>query len=148
MRTIAAIAVAAALAACASSPPPPTERPVREATACPDLMVTIYFDPTSANLPASADPVIATVSDTIQRCKARFSPLKRVEIAGHAYRDGDGATANQQALARAAAVKRKFIDLGIRSGRIEIVTHDALDDDPGQPLRRHADVKITFGVER
>lgn len=149
MKKFAAITVFAALAACSSvGPAPPTERPVVEATACPELGVTIYFEPTATTFPASADPVIATVSQTIERCRARFSPVKEVLIAGHANRGGDGAAADASANARAQAVRQKFIDLGIRANRVKIVPHDEIDDDPGQPLRRHADVKIIFGVKK
>jgi outer membrane protein OmpA-like peptidoglycan-associated protein len=148
MKKFAVLAALCALGACASTPPPPpTERPVVEATACPDLAVTIYFDPTATTVPASADPVMATVSETIARCKARFSPVKRVEIAGHANRGADGATADSSAAARAQSVRTKIVDLGVRPGRVKIVAHDAIDDDPDQPLRRHADVKITFSVQ-
>jgi len=147
MKSFVALAALAALAACSSvGPPPPTERPVVEATACPDLNVTIYFDPRETAVPSSADPVIATVSETIRRCDARFSPVKRVEIAGDSRAPTD-ATAAAAATARAQAVRAKFIDLGIRANRVKIVAHDAIDDDPGQPLRRHADVKIVFGVK-
>lgn len=149
MKTSAFAIALLALAACQTAPPPPpTERPVTEATACPDLSVTLYFEPAATTLGPSADPVMATVSETIQRCKTRFSPVKRIEIAAHANRGADGLTADQSAAARAASVKTKLADLGVPARRIKIVPHDALDDDPGQPLRRHADVKITFSVER
>lgn len=147
MKKFAAITMFAALAACSSvGPAPPTERPVVEATACPELGVTIYFEPAATTVPASADPVIATVSQTIERCKARFSNVKEVLVAGQANRGG--AAADASANARAQAVRQKFIDLGIRPDRVKIVPHDEIDDDPGQPLRRHADVKIIFGVKK
>ena len=94
MKSFVALAALAALAACSSvGPPPPTERPVVEATACPDLNVTIYFDPRETAVPSSADPVIATVSETIRRCDARFSPVKRVEIAGDSRAPTDATAA-------------------------------------------------------
>jgi outer membrane protein OmpA-like peptidoglycan-associated protein len=150
MRSLFAAAVMSAVVttACSTSPAPPTERPVREATACPDLAVTVYFAPGETTMPASADPVFATIDQTIRRCRSLYSPLKRVEISGNANRAVDGAAADAHAAARASAIKTRLVDLGVRDNRIAVLPHDDIEDDPNQPLRRHADVRITFGVER
>lgn len=139
-----------ALAACSTSvgPPPPTERPVVEATACPDLTATLYFEPASTALPASADPVIATIREGIDVCNKRFSHERRVEIAAFANRGADGAAAIAAANARAQSVKAKIVELGVPARRVRIVDHEVVDDDPDQPLRRHAHVVVKFNVER
>lgn len=149
MKQLASAAALVALAACSTvGPPPPTERPVVEATACPDLSVVLYFEPASAAVPPSADPVLATVREGIDMCNKRFSHVRRVEIAAFANRGGDGATAVARAHARAQSVKAKIVELGVPARRVKIVDHDAVDDDPDQPLRRHAHGVVKFNVER
>lgn len=150
MKNFAFAAALVALAACSTTvgPPPPTERPVVEATACPDLAVTLYFEPASTIVPPSADLVLGTVRDGIDACSKRFSHVRRVEIAAFANRGADGATAVASANARAQAVKAKVVELGVPARRVKIVDHDAIDDDADQPLRRHAHVVVKFNVER
>lgn len=148
MRPIIAAVALAALSACATKPPPPpTERPVREATACPELEVTLYFDPAATTLGASAQPVLTTVQETIARCQARFSPVSRVEITAHANRGMDGAAARSSADARAASIKAKFVELGVPARRIRTLPNRDTADDAEELLRRHANVKITFRVQ-
>lgn len=139
-----------ALSACTTSvgPPPPTERPVVEATACPDLTVDIYFEPASTATPESAAPVLATVRDTIASCDRRFSHVRRVEIAAFANRGADGATAEAMARARAQSLKAEIVKIGVPARRVKIVDHSDVDDDPDQPLRRHAHIVVKFNVER
>ncbi|MDZ4776594.1 MAG: hypothetical protein SGJ23_07395 [Alphaproteobacteria bacterium] len=150
MKKFAFAAALVALAACSTvGPAPPTERPVVEATACPDLDVKIYFDPTVTTVPASADPVFATINETIATCKARFSHVRRVDVAAFGANTADGATGAANAAARAQAVKAKVISaLGVSARKVKIVEHDAVDDDADQPLRRHAHVIVKFNVER
>lgn len=149
MKHIAFAGALLALAACSSTvgPPPPTEQRPVEATACPDLNVMLYFEPASAAVPASADPVLATIREGIDVCNKRFSHVRRVEIAAFAA-GADGDTAAARANARAQSVKAKMVEIGVPARRVKIVDHDAVDDDADQPLRRHAHVTVKFNVER
>ncbi|MGE0045769.1 MAG: hypothetical protein AB7J28_02630 [Hyphomonadaceae bacterium] len=117
------------------------EAPARPA--CAAQSVTVYFQPDSEALPATAQPIVRQAVEIVEACRAQGGDLVMATI--HAFPDeGEtGEQAERAAVSRAETVLRGLIEAGMPADRVRgIYAPNAPENAPDQVMRRRADIAL------
>lgn len=131
---------AGALGAC-STAGDPRERLVRNAPACRDITVPVYFDPNVAQLTPDGRRVIAAAARQARPCR-----VDGVEVVGLADAAGEPAANLELSKLRAAAVAEAIVKAGLPEASFDLAAAGQAGSVTAAgelaPVRRRADITL------